>query len=553
MKKNLLLFTAILFCSVALSAQTVSKFTGAYNPNNSPVVSTPQAFSSAIYYSPNSIVFDKGGNGWVAEANGNRVRMLDSVQANVYMRAGSVSGFSGAINNVAGSSARFSKPTDLVIDLTGNIYVADAGNNCIRKITPFIGLQPQSVSTFAGTMGTSGYLDSDTTGRLALFNNPIGLAIDYVGNLYVSDNGNHCIRKITPTGFVSLLAGSGTGNPLAYGSIDSVGGYASFKFPAGLGWYSSTELLVADMGNAKIRKVNILTGRVTTIAGTGATGSTDGDAKTQATFNNPSDVVMDTNQNIYVTESYSNLIRKITGSCVTTFAGSNINAGVPFITTDTANGFGANARFMNPTGITFFKGALYVADAGNNSIRKITVPGTPPTPAPVAKFSIIPTGATNTTYNLIDSTAVPFFNGIQRWKITPATYTYVGGTDSTSVNAQVKFTAKAIYSITLTDANCWGKNSKTLSININNAGINEVNADKFISVYPNPTNGVFEIAINTIEANTIRVMDINGKVILERKVLSSKETIDMTGFAKGVYVLNISGTEISLNKKLIIE
>jgi sugar lactone lactonase YvrE len=468
------------------------------------------------------------------------------------MRAGSVSGFSGAINNVAGSSARFSKPTDLVIDLTGNIYVADAGNNCIRKITPFIGLQPQSVSTFAGTMGTSGYLDSDTTGRLALFNNPVGLAIDYAGNLYVSDNGNHCIRKITPTGFVSLLAGSGTGNPLAYGSIDSVGGYASFKFPAGLGWYSNTELLVADMGNAKIRKVNILTGRVTTVAGTGATGSTDGDAKTQATFNNPSDVVMDTNQNIYVTESYSNLIRKITGTCVSTFAGSIVNSGNTSITTDTANGIGVNARFMNPTGITFSKGALFVADNGNNSIRKISVAGTKPDAVPVAKFSIIPTGATNTTYNLIDSTAGNYFTGL-RWKITPSSFSYVGGTDSSSVQAQVKFNVKATYTITLTDINCWGKNSKTLSININNAGINEVNADKFISVYPNPTNGVFEIAINTIDANTIRVMDINGKVILERKVLSTKETIDMTGFAKGVYVLNISGTEISLNKKLIIE
>lgn len=549
MKKNLFLLSAAVFCSIALMAQTVSKFNGIFKSGGWQFIQSSQTFANASYYGPQNIIFDKNGNGWVLEGMGSRLRIIDAGQTAVYLRAGNVSGTSGSLNNTAGSNALFQNPTDFVMDTSGNFYIADAGNNCIRKVSPYFTLgNVQSVTTFAGVMGaTGGYLDA--TGTSAQFNAPTGLAIDNAGNIYVSDYNNHCIRKITPSGVVSLLAGSGTGNPLAHGSIDSVGGYASFYNPSGLGWFSTTELLVADLGNAKIRKVNILTGRVTTIAGTGTPGNTDGDALTQAKFSSPTDVVMDGNQNIYVTDGYSNLIRKISGSCVTTFAGSEINAGnAP--ATDTANGIGTNARFNVPTGISFYNGVLYVSDYGNNSIRKITVPSLPQS-SPIAKFSINASGSTNTAYNFIDSTVATVNSRV--WRFTPNTVTYVGGTDSTSAIAQVKFNVKANYTVTLTDVNCWGKNTKSATINILNTGVNEVNADKYISVYPNPTNGLFEIDINTIEANTLRLMDINGKVIIERKVLSSKERLDMTGFAKGVYILNISGSEFSLNKKLILE
>jgi len=552
MKKNLLMLAIAIFSSLLMMAQTVSKFVGVYNPLNGSYTSSSVSFPNANFYGPCKIFFDNGGRGWIVEGNANRIRMIDALQTTVYLRAGSASGVSGSANNIAGSMATFTNPTDMVMDTLGNMYVSDAGNNLIRKIAPYVSLAPQAVTTYAGVVysGSSTLTYVDGAVASARFNYPSALAIDNFGNIYVSDTKNNCIRKINvSSGTVSLLAGSST---QLSGNIDSVGQYASFSYPSGLCWYSSTELLVADLGNSKIRKVNILTQRVTTFAGTGTAGNNDGDALTQATFTNPQAIAMDTSLNIYVTDAYSNMIRKITGSCVTTYAGNSINAGnAP--STDTANGVGSNARFNMPFGISFFNGALYVADNGNNSIRKVTVPNTPRDYIPVAKFSIASTGNTHATYNLIDSTAGNYFTGNQRWKITPGSYSYVGGTDSTSANAQIKFNSKTLYTITLTDANCWGKNSLTSTIDITNAGINEVNADKYIAVYPNPTNGIFEISINTIEANSIRVMDINGKTILERKILLSKENIDMTGFSRGVYILNISGKEFSLNKKLILE
>jgi Secretion system C-terminal sorting domain/NHL repeat len=553
MKKNLLLL-AIIFCSITLMAQTVTKFNGGtYSPgaNNTATYST---FALATYFGPQKIVFDQYGNGWVLEQAGNRIKMIDAAQTNVYCRAGSVSGAPGQ-QNKGGILASFDTPSDLVLDTLGNIYIADAGNNCIRKISPFINLgTQQTVTTYAGIM-TYTVGSADGTLSSARFNSPAGLAIDRVGNIYVADAGNHCIRKITPSGNVTTIAG----NSSTAGNNDGNGSVATFQAPTGLGWYinpdfkyvngvlqTSHELLITDPLNNNIRLLDVNTNIVSTVAGiVGVSGNVDGDVSV-ATFGYPMEVSCDSSSNIYITDTSSNVIRKITGSCVSTFAGSIGISG-------STNGNGTSAKFNSPMGVTLYKNALYIADFTNNTIRKVTVPGTPADKTPVANFSIQTDGNPNKTYSLIDSTSGTIFTGNQRWKITPGSFTYVGGTDSTSAIAQVQFKTMTQYTITLTDANCWGKNSKIATINISNTGVNEVNADKYISVYPNPTNGIFEVSINTIEANSIRVMDINGKTILDRKNVSSKENIDMTGFAKGVYILTISGTDFSLNKKLIIE
>ncbi len=537
MEKTLLLFILAIVSSVAMKAQTVSNFVGA-PLQFSVVVDTSQTFSSARFYDANKILFDKKGNGWVIEQGGNRLRMIDSANTIVVVRAGSAKSDTGSVNSIIGTSARFNFPVDIAMDNNGNIYVADAGNNCIRKVSAFTNLNtPQVVTTYAGVMSNvGGYINGSAA--TAQFNHPNSLAIDNAGNIYVVEMYNNCIRKISTNGAVTTLAGSITG---INGDIDGVGINARFQFPNQMCWYSDSELIVGD-GNLKIKKVNINTQSVTTFAGTGTYGDIDGDALTQATFPGVGSIGMDSSKNVYEIDNY--VIRKITGSCVTTFAGSLGNRGY-------TNGTDTNARFWGPVGISYYNGAMYFIDAG--LIRKITVPGLPKDPIPTAKFSIPSVGNPGKIYHLIDSTTGNFYTGIQKWNISPSSFSYVNGTGSTSTDAQVTFNTKTLYTITLTDKNCWGNNSKVATINISNTGVNEVNADKYISVYPNPTTGFFEISINTIEANSIRVMDINGKTIIERKIISSKESIDMTGFAKGVYILNISGNEFSLNKKLILE
>lgn len=212
--------------------------------------------------------------------------------------------------------------------------------------------------TFAGS-DDQGHVDA--TGKKALFNNPNGIAIDPVDNLYVVDQGNNAIRKITPAGVVTTLAGGGPA-----GFVNGKGAAASFNNPIGVTIDISNNLYVTDLNNNVIRKITI-DGTVSTFAGTGAIGFDDGAANV-ATFNGPGGIVMDHLGNLYVSDNH-NLIRKILqDGTVSTFAGKVINTPPGF-----ANGTGPDANFSLPGGLAVDAvNNIYVADYQNNMIRKIT-------------------------------------------------------------------------------------------------------------------------------------------------------------------------------------
>jgi len=276
---------------------------------------------------------------------------------------GLVSTLAGTIGRMStadghGSSASFSAPLDVVADSAGNIYVADSANHTIRKIDP-----TGAVTTFAGTPKKAGSVDG--TGGEALFNSPGGLALDSSGNLYVADSGNHTIRKISPTGTVTTLAGK----PGTQGSSDGQGSEASFNAPGSLAVDASGNIYVADSGNNTIRKITP-DGTVTTLAGVaGQTGSADGPGNT-ARFAGPGGIVSDSVGNLYIADTYNNAIRKLTpDGTVTTLAGSPGETG-------SVDGFGASAQFKGPARITWnpITRALYVTD-NNSQVRRITAHG----------------------------------------------------------------------------------------------------------------------------------------------------------------------------------
>lgn len=237
------------------------------------------------------LTLDAQGNAYVADWN-TRIRKITP---------------SGVVNTLAGSgqpgyqdgpgaTAKFSIIWGIVLDQQGNVFVADAGNNCIRKITP-----AGRVSTFAG--GTEGYADG--SGTAAQFRNPKGLAIDGQDNLFVVDELNHCIRKITTSGVVSTLAGSGT-----RGSADGQGSAAQFSRPVGIAVTRQGDIYVADAGNNCIRYITA-NGQVTTLTGTQTLGFRDG-ALSEARFDEPLDVVCSAEGDVlYIVDSSNHRIRKI--------------------------------------------------------------------------------------------------------------------------------------------------------------------------------------------------------------------------------------------------
>ena len=283
-------------------------------------------------------------------ANDGPIFTYEISETTVSTLAGSISGYIDGI----GISAAFSSPWGIVRASNGDLYIADRGNHVIRKVTP-----DGDVTTFAGS-GTAGFADG--AGLSAQFNTPYGIDIDSDGNLYVADYSNHRIRKITPSGDVSTLAGSGSAD-----YIDDVGSAAAFNGPLDLAVDTAGNVYVSDEQNNIIRQV-APDGTVTTFAGTGASGDLDGIAS-EAQFRNPDGIAVDLDGNVLIGDAGNHKIRKITPSGdVSTLAGSG--------TPGDMDGTGAAAQFNTPTGLfTDGDGNIYVAGNFTHKIRKVTPSG----------------------------------------------------------------------------------------------------------------------------------------------------------------------------------
>jgi len=247
---------------------------------------------AASFNNPSGVAVDGNGNVYVADSYNNKIRKITAT-GEVTTLAGS--GAPGTANGT-GTGASFNGPSGVAADQNGTLYVADTDNHKIRKITA-----SGVVTNIAGS-GTSG--SADGTGTQASFYYPQGIAVDGTGTLYVADTDNQKIRKIEPGGVVSTFAGSGS-----YGSRDGIGSLASFNGPSGVAVDVNKNIYVADAGNYKIRKISP-TGEVTTLAGCGVEGAIDGSG-IEASFNYPEGIALDINGKVYVADSYNNKIRKI--------------------------------------------------------------------------------------------------------------------------------------------------------------------------------------------------------------------------------------------------
>ena len=329
--------------SCAAAQAEVTTLAGSTTPGN-----VDGTGSAAAFHNPAGVAVNAAGDIYVADSANNEIREVTPAGV-VTTLAGSATAGSA---DGTGAAASFYDPQGVAVNASGDIYVADSGNNEIRMITP-----AGVVTTLAGST-TAGAANG--TGSAASFYDPTGVAVDASGDIIVADTDNNEIRMVTPAGVVTTLAGSTT-----VGSADGTGAAASFYHPTGVALDAAGDIYVADYGNNEIREVTP-SGVVTTLAGSTTPGDADGTG-TAASFFGPLGVTVDASGTIFVTDSLNNEIRAVTPSgVVTTLAGSTV-AG-------STNGTGSAASFDTPSGIIVVSasGVLYVGDFGNNEIRQIS-------------------------------------------------------------------------------------------------------------------------------------------------------------------------------------
>jgi sugar lactone lactonase YvrE len=304
----------------------------------------------ALFSSPIGVAVDDGSNIYVADTGNHAIRQITPAGL-VSTLAGSP-GKVGSVDGI-GSQARFNHPRAVTLDADNNLYVADGDNSTIRKIMP-----DGRVTTIAGLAGATG--SSDGIGTAARFDHPSGLAADRVGNLYVADTCNHTLRKITPGAWVSTLGGL-TGRA---GSAGGTNSQARFNSPAGVAVDSAGNIYVADQGNSTIRKITP-DGLVATLAGlAGAVGNSDG-LGNSARFSYPAGLAVDIQGTLYVADRNDSVIRKITpDGAVSTLAGTG--------TEGATDGICSRAQFTFPSGLAAnTEGTIFVADTFAHTIRQI--------------------------------------------------------------------------------------------------------------------------------------------------------------------------------------
>lgn len=411
------------------------------------------------------------------------------------------SGYAG--DNGPAVAAELANPFAIAIDAAGNMYIADRGNNRIRKIST-----SGIISTVAGT-GTGGYNGDNIPATTAQLYDPTGVATDGAGNVYVADKANNRIRKIDNAGIISTVAGNGVGMFSGDGGIAT---NASLNTPRGIATDATGNLFIADQANQCVRKVNT-SGIITTVAGNTINGySGDGGPATAASFRNPYAVAVDAAGNLYIADVDNARIRKVSAAGMTsTVAGNGTNG---------YNGDwvqATNATLYEPTGIAIDNyGTLYIADAWNHRIRAVSNTGIISTVAGSGVAGFSGDGASAMSAQLNNPYGIAVSGG----------YIYVA--DNTN---------NRIRSVTLPTS------TKTL---LTSDGI---------EIYPNPVSGnMFTINIRQAltEPLTISVTDITGKQILLVNSFTNEPVSIPINAAGGIYFVDANSAHCQWHKKLIV-
>lgn len=452
---------------------------------------------------PEGLICDMAGNLYICDDESNRVRMVNKM--------GVISTFAGQSglfgDGYGATNAEISIPANICTDAAGNIYVADIFNNRVCEINAITGV----ITTVAGC-GIAGYDDAFSgdggPATLAHIYNPVAVAVDNSGNIYIADAGNERIRMVNTLGIITTIAGTGT---YGYNNDGVPGTISELAYPSGVAADNAGNVYIADLGNNRIRMVNS-TGIISTIAGVGLSGySGDGFAATNALLSYPNDVALDGMGNIYIADQGNYSVRKIDASgVITTIAGDG--TGTSGFTGD--GGPATSALLGGVSGIkAYSNGDVIIGDAVNERIRMVNTLGTINTIAGNGMTGFAGDGGP--ALNAV-------FNNLSGVGIDPAGNMYIAD----GSNYRIRKTTLTNLAVPVIGKTALGQ----------------------VLVYPNPTTGIVNI-INAANCSLV-AYDITGRVVASRSVKSSNETLDLSSFASGVYLVQLAnndGEKVNVN------
>ncbi len=316
--------------------------------------------ANAQLSAPGGLAFDPSGNLLIADTGNNRVRKVTANGTITTLAGNGIPGFAG--DAAAAASAQLSGPYGLSADGSGNVFIADTGNSRIRLVAN------GTISTFAGN-GTAGLSGDGGAALSAQLNVATGIALDGSGNLLVADTGNYRLRKIASAGIITTVAGTSDGS---FSGDNGPAAVAQLYNPIQVAADASGNLFIADRNNNRVRKVSA-GGTITTVAGSGSYGfAGDGGAAVSAQLAGPYGVAADGSGNLYFSDQGNNRVRKVAANGVITTVAGNGTAGF-----GGDGGLAVNAQLNGPSKVAVdATGNLFIADASNNRVRKVSVNGT---------------------------------------------------------------------------------------------------------------------------------------------------------------------------------
>ncbi|QZY54095.1 immunoglobulin-like domain-containing protein [Crassaminicella profunda] len=381
------------------------------------------------------------------------------------------SGYSG--DGGLATAAKLDEPIGVAVDSYGNIYIVDIDSNCIRKVNT-----SGIITTVAGT-GESGYSGDNGLATEAKLNSPYAVAIDYDGNVYISDRGNNCIRKINTSGIITTIAGTGESGYLGDGGNATE---AKFNSPSGIAVDSHSNIYIADSSNHRIRKID-KNGKISTVAGKGSSYGDLGDngLATEATLNRPYGVAVDNDGNIiYIADSINRRIRKVnTSGIITTVAGT----GEVGYSGDGEAATGAKLNFILDLAVDH-NGNIYISDNGARRIRKVDTSGIITTVAGNGEYGYSGDGGAATEAK---------FNGTYGIDVDNDGNIYTADTYNYRIRKVVKANSPTVITDTATDIT--PTTSKVGGNVIDHGGVEVVDRGVVYATHTNPTIADTKVAV----------------------------------------------------------